>query len=397
MRVIPVLLLCGCPDYELIAAADLPTEAGDVGVPDIVVTPSAIDFGVLQEGESATVLVTIANVGDELLGLNGLDFSEDDAPFSLSSITSTLIPPAGSAEVSVTVYANAPGAIEGSLLIDSIDPDEPRVEVVLTAEVEEPEEPYDTAVIEEPEDDCECPEGYTMRPAMDGCFKVTTEDATYNGTPAHVCPITPYFAYGYFGVRYPGGENIQDGYWGQNDSVANGPLNRVGIWGCEAGDKVAGNDPIGEWIGFGVCLDLKEPGDYLLGAGADNRIRLYIDGALVFERDDGQTSSFNYWWLTGISLDSGTHVVELYGKNDGSIAGFGAEVVGPFPAGATAADDDEVMKLDYASNIFWSTADAVGEAFSLGEDSGWSCPDGTHFDACAEEPTCIAVETAECE
>ena len=356
--------------------------------------PDAIDFGVLQEGESATVAVTIANVGDELLTLNEIVFSRDDVPFSLSPVTSTLIPPNDSTELSVMVHAVEPGAIEGFLVINSIDPDSPRVEVSLTAEVEEPD---DTAVIEDDEGDCECPEGYTMRPAMDGCFKVTTEDATYNGTSVNVCPITPYFAYGYFGVRYPGGEGIQDGYWGQNDGVANGPLNRVGVWGCAPGDKVARTGPLEEWIGFGVCLDLEEPGDYLLGAGADNRVRLYVDGGLVFARDDGQTSSFNYWWLTGISLNSGTHTIEVYGKNDGSIAGLGAEVVGPFPVGATMVGDDELMKLDYENNIFWSTADAVGGAFALGEDNGWSCPDGTHFDACAEEPTCIVVETAECE
>ncbi|MFT5684826.1 MAG: hypothetical protein ACI8RZ_005771 [Myxococcota bacterium] len=399
MRVLVVLcsVASACTEYKLESeetpAEDLTEEVS----PDILVSPEAIDFGVLALDDEVTAVITIDNVGTDLLGITELSLSDDTAPLSFSAISSTLIAPGDRAEFSVTLYARESGEISAEVYIDSIDPDEPRVAVPLTASVPEPEEPFDTGTIEEPEDDCECPEEYVALPDDDGCIRQTEVEPTYEGEPAYVCPITPYFAYGMLGVRYPGGEALQSEYWGQNDSNSNGPLNRIGVWGCEKGDTVAGSNPVGEWIGFSVCLDLKKAGDYLLGAGSDNRMRLYIDGAKVFERDDGQTSSFNYWWLTGVSLQSGEHTAELHGYNDGSIAGFGAEIVGPFPSGSLSADDDVVMKLDYEGNIAWSTADAIGQAFELGEDSGWTCPDGSFFDACAEKPVCIILEEAECQ
>ena len=55
-----------------------------------------------------------------------------------------------------------------------------------------------------------------------------------------------------------------------------------------------------------------------------------------------------------------------------------------------------MMAADYAGNILWATADAIGHAFPLGDSVGWECPDGTELSGC-EEPTCIEREEVPCE
>ena len=132
-----------------------------------------------------------------------------------------------------------------------------------------------------------------------------------------------------------------------------------------------------------------------MGLSADNRMRFYLDGALFFEKDSEDMAHFNYWWMNSVALRSGTHVIEIHGYNDGGIASLGAEFSGPFPSG-TLTDDTSMINQDYAGNILWSTADAIGDTFTIGGSNGWSCPDGSTFNACAAQPECILIEEADC-
>jgi hypothetical protein len=84
------------------------------------------------------------------------------------------------------------------------------------------------------------------------------------------------------------------------------------------------------------------------------------------------------------------------GRNDGNIAAFGAEIYGPYPVGSVDTDA-QIEALDInESHVVWSTGSQLGEAFELGEESGWLCPDGTSFDTCSESPTCIERLEEEC-
>ena len=79
----------------------------------------------------------------------------------------------------------------------------------------------------------------------------------------------------------------------------------------------------------------------------------------------------------------------------GMIAGFAAEIAGPFPAGSLV-DDASMSAVDYANSLVFTTASLPGSRFVLGENSGWTCPDGSTYDACAEEPECVVLESAAC-
>ncbi len=242
---------------------------------------------------------------------------------------------------------------------------------------------------------CECPDGFTALPADDGCVRRVEAAATFLGEPAAVCPLIPHPDYGMHGARYPGGAVVSDPYWGDDDGVPDGRMNATGVWACSADGVSPGTDPVGEWIGFAVCVTLDQPGEYLLGLGADNRMRFSVDGVELLHNTDDDTLNFKHWWMFAVPLSSGPHVIEFEGYNAGGPAGLGAEISGPFPAGSLA-DDAGMIAQDYAGQLVWSAADSLGGTFALGETRGWSCPDGMVLDLCAAEPICSAEERADC-
>jgi len=247
----------------------------------------------------------------------------------------------------------------------------------------------------EPETACACPEGFTALPGDDGCIRRTELEPEFRGESYAVCPLIPHPDYGMYGAQYPDGTIVTDDYWGDDDHTPDGRMNTTGVWACAADGVSPGYEPVGEWIGFSVCVDIDEPGEYLLGLGADNRMRFSVDGVELLHNTDDDTYNFKYWWMFAISLSSGSHIIEFEGYNAGGPAGMGAEISGPFSAGALA-DDAGMIAQDYAGSLHWSAADSLGSTFALGETSGWSCPDGMALDLCADAPVCYSEETAPC-
>ena len=253
------------------------------------------------------------------------------------------------------------------------------------------------------DDFCVCPEGFSVKPDGDGCIKVTQDEATFNGQRYLVCDADGSSAYGWGGALYqntdgdPTNNNVVDAYWGSTSAAddENGRLNQVGIWACDSETSQVGVSPVDEWIGFSHCLSIDNAGDYLIGIAGDNRVRLKVNGQLIFELDNEQTRNFNYWHMHKVSLTSGVNFIELSGLNDGLIAAFGAEISGPFAPG-TINTEEAQKTSDYADKIIFSTGDLHGELFDLGEDSGWSCPDGASLNTCTDMPVCSTTETAEC-
>ncbi|MBM4292388.1 MAG: hypothetical protein FJ138_13930, partial [Deltaproteobacteria bacterium] len=249
---------------------------------------------------------------------------------------------------------------------------------------------------------CDCPDGFAATPAQDGCVRATTTPAVSNGASYRVCDANGSPAYGWAGALYEDTDGdatnnaVVAPYWGQTGSGALGRLNQVGVWACDAATSAAGYQPVGEWIGFARCLTLERAGDYLIGIAGDNRVRLKVDGQLVFERDDASTTNFNYWHIRKVSLTSGVHIIELSGYNDHAIAAFGAEISGPFPPGSLATEAQQ-KAADYAGRLVFSTGRLQGELFTLGEQSGWSCPgEAQALNTCAERPECVETERVDC-
>ena len=389
------LLIAGCSDYGFHGKEATVDGTDPSAAPVISLSPDPVDFGVRTEDSLVTETVTIENLGDAELRVAAVRV-DGASVFSVSRPGSETLAP-GDATTLVVSFTPPAYTSEHTARLDvsSNDPAHPIASVQLHGAIEL--EAFDSGAPGPDEGtECGCPEGFEVADDDSHCFREWEAPAEARGDVVEVCPIAPYFAYGQYGARYPGGSVVRDAYWGQDDGVLNGRLNTVGVWGCEyPGSSVAGHAPIAEWVGFSVCVDVVSDGDYLVGLGGDNRVRFAVDGVQVMEQTDNETRNFNYWWMHAVSLSAGTHILDIEGYNAGSIAAFGAEIAGPFGSGSLT-DDESMQAADYAGSILWSTSDAIGNAFPIGDGVSWTCPDGSVLEGC-EEPVCVGREEVPCE
>jgi subtilisin family serine protease len=100
-----------------------------IGVPDIAVTPGAIDFGPAFVGATRTESVVVENTGTGVLSVSAVTatpgmFAPDSAAFVLA--------PGSARSLLVRFTPAAPGPISGTLVLASDDPDEPLANVALS-------------------------------------------------------------------------------------------------------------------------------------------------------------------------------------------------------------------------------------------------------------------------
>ena len=115
--------------------------------PDIAVSPTTHNFGLMQLGNSASQSFTISNEGTGALNVSALDLTGSAAAeFSITSGAPGSIPPGGNMAVEVTFTPLTLGAKSAALEISSDDPDENPVVVPLSATVVPGNDPADIAV-----------------------------------------------------------------------------------------------------------------------------------------------------------------------------------------------------------------------------------------------------------
>lgn len=100
--------------------------------PDIDVSPLSHDFGDVELGTSRTVIVTISNVGNGDLTVSGIGLETDFAITSAPD-SAIVVEPSQTADVEITYTPSVLGYNSAVLKITSDDPDEPVVEVQLSA------------------------------------------------------------------------------------------------------------------------------------------------------------------------------------------------------------------------------------------------------------------------
>ncbi len=105
------------------------------GEPDINVVPLSHDFGQVEVGSSESVVITIHNEGDSAITIESATFQAG----SDYSITSFFFPPVffsagGLFNLTIEFAPSASGPSQATLEIESSDPDQPLVQVVLTGQ-----------------------------------------------------------------------------------------------------------------------------------------------------------------------------------------------------------------------------------------------------------------------
>jgi hypothetical protein len=260
---------------------------------------------------------------------------------------------------------------------------------------------------------CGCPDGYTPSPDNEECVRITSVPATINptnylgtgpktdpsygslgtnfyedvtGRPLPISGITTPLSLRDATLTLVNITNISTtGVWGNSGGSR---LNYCGIW-TNAG-SFGLDPPFNEWIGFSKCINVPETGVYCIGIAGDNRVRFRVNGVLTVQINFNtpNTWAFNRWHVIPITLQSGINIIELEGYNDNSVASFGAEIY--------QATVPELLAMTTFAEVtavtIFTTRDQIGQPFNIGEESGYSCPDGYALNLCGEAPVCSIIE-----
>jgi hypothetical protein len=131
--------LAGPLDEQLRVPSNDPDEprvdvalTGSVPWGDLVVTPDVYEFGSLDVGTAASVVLTVSNVGRGPVTVSGTDYVSNDADLRVLDAGALTTLPAvldagASTEVLVQYIPSAPGSDEGAFSVFSDDPDSPTV------------------------------------------------------------------------------------------------------------------------------------------------------------------------------------------------------------------------------------------------------------------------------
>jgi hypothetical protein len=230
------------------------------------------------------------------------------------------------------------------------------------------------------------------------CYSISSIPATPPSNPYTLVPKS-YISYSGFGtyVYNPGytisgyTNSITDGLYTiintpflwKNISSSNtsGPLNRCGLWVNGSGQ------PVNTWVGFSVCLDVLTTKTYYIGIGGDNHFKLTLDGnvivntRLAISQWYGLNYPFTRWNVYPITINSGPHILELFGWNNESFASFGCEIydntLNELITSSTLSD----LNIIFTSSGITS-ANVIQNSYDEYLDTGFSCPDGYVYNHC---------------
>lgn len=271
---------------------------------------------------------------------------------------------------------------------------------------------------------CNCPEGYSLIASTGKCQKIETTPPINNGGNYNICKINP-GPYGTGGARFydnvttrplpinanlsisaPGlpAPNLVDNSlavvnypFTSSASLWQGRMNAAGIWSCinnQSGNAPnnTGNPalPVQQWVGFSACVNIAETKTYCVALAADNRARFKVNGTLIAQLNPPSASSYTFIYLhvIPITLQAGVNVITLEGYNDGSQAGFVAEIYDDTPANLSAM----TLLSQLTPKIVWSTASQVGGQWQTGTNIGYSCPEGYTLSTC-DGLSCVKITT----
>ena len=230
------------------------------------------------------------------------------------------------------------------------------------------------------------------------CYSISSIPATPPSNPYTLVPVQ-YSDRSQFGtyVYNPGytvsgyTNSITDGLytiintpflWKNTTSTdASGPMNRCGLW------VNSSSGPFNTWVGFSVCLDVSTTKTYYIGIAGDNHFKLTLDGTVIvntrlaISQWYGANLPFKRWNVYPITINSGPHILELFGWNNESVAGFGCEIYDNTLNELIAASTLSDLNIIFTSSGITS-ANVIQDSYNEYLDTGFSCPDGYVYNHC---------------
>lgn len=245
---------------------------------------------------------------------------------------------------------------------------------------------------------CQCPEGFTVNPARDGCTRESRVDPTLN---PNAYPIVLGDTVGSYASA---NSYFEDGNASTNWPLALEPWKR----GADAGgavlpgtaegispfwlDRVRGLNRVsiksekqGVWHTKTVCIDAPEEKVYSFFVGSDNNWLIRIDGS-DYARCSGSYCFVDLRFLSQ-SLKSGKHLVELKYIDEGAYGALWYEIFNQnIESLKTVASERDL-------NIIFTSKSLVGQKWDY---SGEICPPGYSYDICDATKKCTKLEKSEC-
>jgi len=230
------------------------------------------------------------------------------------------------------------------------------------------------------------------------CYSISSIPATPPSNPYTLVPVQ-YEDRSQFGtyVYNPGytvsgyTNSITDGLytiintpflWKNTTSTnASGPMNRCGLW------VNSSSGPFNTWVGFSVCLDVSTTKTYYIGIAGDNHFKLTLDGTVIvntrlaISQWYGANLPFKRWNVYPITINSGPHILELFGWNNELVAGFGCEIYDNTLNELIAASTLSDLNIIFTSSGITS-ANVIQDSYNEYLDTGFSCPDGYVYNHC---------------
>ncbi|HEX8331734.1 MAG TPA: hypothetical protein VF622_03885, partial [Segetibacter sp.] len=235
-----------------------------------------------------------------------------------------------------------------------------------------------------------CPDNICFKDTAAILLKDTTFKVCWN--PVDYLDYTQYGSWIYSSftpyTNYTSGFNrtqiVSNPFWIETGGYS-GPLNRCAIWLCDTPTNGT-YKPVDQWVGFSDTFSVTSSGTVYIGLGADNGIRVYIDGTLFredtkFEADG--SDNFKIWHILPKFLTAGLHTIKIDAQNSGSVAGFGLEIYANTEAQIRSATSYIPL------NVLFSTRNKYGKTYPAG--TSYGCPEGYSLDSSTGTNICRKI------
>lgn len=165
-----------------------------------------------------------------------------------------------------------------------------------------------------------------------------------------------------------------------------GRLNNIGI----ASNPLSA--AYNHWAGISFCQNIPETKTYYIGIAGDDFYKLFINSQLIVDHSTG--FAFLDWKIFPITLNAGSNFIEIRYFDTGVNSGLGFEIYD--------ATLSQLLNVTTANNtpgpndlnqyIIFSTKDKISQNFNIGDNSGYTCPDGYTLNIC-DGITCTQIVT----
>ena len=154
-----------------------------------------------------------------------------------------------------------------------------------------------TGYNEGPNGDCVIKANYTSVPSLFKVVEGTSKSNLYGKTGAYL-----------YDINKKELDHSNGTYWQGGSCVGCDRLSQAGIWL----DGLA----INSWFGVAKCVTIPADGVYYFGYGADDYMRLYIDGVKVDEFQASRSETFHeVWRVIPYQLTAGKHTIRFDAVN----------------------------------------------------------------------------------